>query len=246
MFIQPDWFEVTKPGVGTNRYAYAGDDPVNGMDPGGNSWLDGAWDGVFGAGSFNSTFGDSGSAWSDATFGSGYEKTVGTAYSAFQSPDGAKIFHENYPTYGDFKNDLMSGASGVAKDETVDTALIVSSGVGAIGLGLAAKGAAALAEDATVKIALNNARNNAALAASFLERNVGLVKEAGAKGYFGQVEEHLIRLEEFVRNPGIRPGMEGMGQNAIRAQQVARVQKLESDIFRNLSQGLAKIERYLE
>ena len=26
-FIQPDWFEVTKAGVGTNRYAYAGDDP---------------------------------------------------------------------------------------------------------------------------------------------------------------------------------------------------------------------------
>ncbi|AXX98385.1 RHS repeat-associated core domain-containing protein [Profundibacter amoris] len=23
MFIQPDWFEVTKAGVGTNRYAYS-------------------------------------------------------------------------------------------------------------------------------------------------------------------------------------------------------------------------------
>ncbi len=39
MFIQPDWWEVTKPGVGTNRYAYAGGDPVNGRAPGGNySW----------------------------------------------------------------------------------------------------------------------------------------------------------------------------------------------------------------
>ena len=36
LFIQPDWFEVTKAGVGTNRYAYAGDDPVNASDPGGN------------------------------------------------------------------------------------------------------------------------------------------------------------------------------------------------------------------
>jgi hypothetical protein len=36
MFIQPDWFEVTKKGVGTNRYAYSGNDPVNGSDPGGN------------------------------------------------------------------------------------------------------------------------------------------------------------------------------------------------------------------
>ncbi len=37
MFIQPDWWEVTKPDVGTNRYAYSFGDPVNKMDPGGNS-----------------------------------------------------------------------------------------------------------------------------------------------------------------------------------------------------------------
>ncbi len=36
MFLQPDWWEVTEPGVGTNRYAYAGGDPVNGIDPGGH------------------------------------------------------------------------------------------------------------------------------------------------------------------------------------------------------------------
>ena len=37
MFTQSDWWEVTKPGVGTNRYAYAGGDPVNASDPGGNA-----------------------------------------------------------------------------------------------------------------------------------------------------------------------------------------------------------------
>ena len=42
MFLQPDWFEVTAAGVGTNRYAYAGGDPVNASDPGGNNWLEGA------------------------------------------------------------------------------------------------------------------------------------------------------------------------------------------------------------
>ncbi len=36
MFIQPDWFEVTEAGVGTNRYAYSGNDPVNLSDPEGN------------------------------------------------------------------------------------------------------------------------------------------------------------------------------------------------------------------
>ncbi|NOX72567.1 MAG: RHS repeat-associated core domain-containing protein [Alphaproteobacteria bacterium] len=34
-FIQPDWFEVTEPGVSTNRYAYSANDPVNLSDPGG-------------------------------------------------------------------------------------------------------------------------------------------------------------------------------------------------------------------
>jgi len=39
MFTQPDWWEVTQPGVGTNRYAYAGDDPVNGRDPSGHDFV---------------------------------------------------------------------------------------------------------------------------------------------------------------------------------------------------------------
>ena len=38
MFTQPDWREVTQPGVGTNRYAYAGGDPVKGSDPGGDEF----------------------------------------------------------------------------------------------------------------------------------------------------------------------------------------------------------------
>lgn len=36
MFIQPDWFEVAKAGVGTNRYSYSFYDPVNKLDPRGN------------------------------------------------------------------------------------------------------------------------------------------------------------------------------------------------------------------
>ncbi|MBP7002077.1 RHS repeat domain-containing protein [Amaricoccus sp.] len=36
LFTSPDWLEVTDPGVGTNRYAYAGNSPVNNADPGGN------------------------------------------------------------------------------------------------------------------------------------------------------------------------------------------------------------------
>jgi RHS repeat-associated protein len=38
MFLQPDWWEVAQAGVGTNRYSYAGGDPVNGTDASGHSW----------------------------------------------------------------------------------------------------------------------------------------------------------------------------------------------------------------
>ena len=39
MFIQPDWFEVTQPGVGTNRYAY---NPSGGWGAVGASPADGS------------------------------------------------------------------------------------------------------------------------------------------------------------------------------------------------------------
>ncbi len=37
LFLQPDWLEVTKAGVGTNRFSYSFNDPVNKFDPGGNN-----------------------------------------------------------------------------------------------------------------------------------------------------------------------------------------------------------------
>jgi RHS repeat-associated protein len=36
MFIQPDWFDVMKPGVGTNRFSYSFNDPINKADANGN------------------------------------------------------------------------------------------------------------------------------------------------------------------------------------------------------------------
>jgi len=36
MWIQADWLDPTVPGVGTNRYAYSGNDPINNYDANGN------------------------------------------------------------------------------------------------------------------------------------------------------------------------------------------------------------------
>ena len=59
MFIQPDWFEVTQPGVGTNRYSYSFNDPVNLSDPSGNctAWhgCEGFWGALLGGTSNDQT-----------------------------------------------------------------------------------------------------------------------------------------------------------------------------------------------
>ena len=39
-FPSPDWLDPPIPGIGTNRYAYAANDPVNKLDPGGNFFWD--------------------------------------------------------------------------------------------------------------------------------------------------------------------------------------------------------------
>jgi hypothetical protein len=54
---------------------------VNLSDPGGNSWLDRTWERVFGEGSFNRTFGDRASAWSDRTFGNQRDQVYAAAWT---------------------------------------------------------------------------------------------------------------------------------------------------------------------
>jgi RHS repeat-associated protein len=59
-FIQPDTWDPAEPGVGTNRYAYADNDPVNLSDPSGHI-IETLWDGAniaMGVASFVSNFND--------------------------------------------------------------------------------------------------------------------------------------------------------------------------------------------
>lgn len=87
MFISPDPMNPTEPGVGTNRYAYSGGDPINRMDPSGYAWVDRAFESVFGEGSFDRTFGSGASdrmdRIADSVFGNSNDRAVSRAYNDY-------------------------------------------------------------------------------------------------------------------------------------------------------------------
>jgi hypothetical protein len=129
-FIQPDWLDPTQPGVGTDRYAYSGNDPINNLDPLGNSWLDESWDDVFGQDSFNSTFGDSASVWSDRTFGNAVEKGI-VVGRYDQEVAGGDFSSTSYSGYPDFKDKALLDASGTAASGDEFVANVTLAGTGA-------------------------------------------------------------------------------------------------------------------
>ena len=66
----------------------------------------------------------------------------------------------------------------------------------------------------------------------------------GIRSLEKRIAEHLKKIEDFKRNPTVRPGMEGMSEEAIKAQQQARIAHLEKEIaaFRA---GIEKYEKIL-
>jgi hypothetical protein len=79
-FISPDDWDPTLPGVGTNRYAYAANDPVNKADPNGHSfWSDvkDFFSGLFGGGGGGGGSGGSGGG-SGSGSGSGSDSKPNT------------------------------------------------------------------------------------------------------------------------------------------------------------------------
>ena len=132
MFIQPDWWDPSDPRVGTNRYAYSFNDPINNSDPGGNcpSCAGGIIGGIIGGlaqgavdlynGELSSarTYGAAiaGGAVAGATFGLGSSATLG----------------------GLAARGALSGATGTTTGSVVGTGQLPSATELAIGTGLGA------------------------------------------------------------------------------------------------------------
>jgi RHS repeat-associated protein len=77
------------------------------------------------------------------------------------------------------------------------------------------------------------------------------IREAKAQATRGirslerRIEEHVKKLDEFRNNPTVRPGMEGMSEEAIKAQQAARVTHLEKEI-KTFRENIEKLKKVLD
>lgn len=105
MFISPDPMDPTKPGVGTNRYAYSLNDPINRIDPSGydSVWSngDGTW-----SSSDGSTYDPSNPENNTYDLGSDhYGYTIAPGYSPPELP--------GVQTLGNFPNVPSSGRTAV-------------------------------------------------------------------------------------------------------------------------------------
>lgn len=76
-----------------------------------------------------------------------------------------------------------------------------------------------------------------------LESSADLSPEAirGIRSLQKRIDEHVAKLEEFKKNPTIRPGMEKMSKEAIEKQQARRIAHLEKEI-QTFKQNIQKLK----
>ena len=130
MFIQPDWFEVTLAGVGTNRYAYSGNDPVNMRDPNGNFGMLGT---AFLGGAISLSIDLFGAAMSGKSlsgldvaksFGTGFAAGL-TGFGVFGKVSKAISMAAKSAKHGQVIGGVAAGATAAAVGNTLDQAVTV-------------------------------------------------------------------------------------------------------------------------
>ncbi|NSZ15621.1 RHS repeat-associated core domain-containing protein [Agrobacterium vitis] len=214
-FISPDDWDPTKSGVGTNRYAYAGNDPVNKADANGHvagqpdytekgvtwgSFLGGFLGGLVGAitgGSLGTAGGPPG------TFG-------GAAYGASQGiPTGVAV------------GGAVGGTIGVGVDMMEDHFASKKDG-----LKSSSAGGAAAAGGVNPGPDDENNEN----IKKTKEKELSPEEQRSIRSLEKRIQEHLQKVEDFKANPTIRPGMENQPPDVIEKQWQSRISHLEREI----------------
>jgi RHS repeat-associated protein len=101
-FISPDDWDPTLAGVGTNRYAYAQNDPVNKADPNGHNWFTDAVSAVFNA--ISNAFGGGGGGGNNAQANWATNGSLNLGPKTYGAPSTPGIGHNKPPV------DVMAAA----------------------------------------------------------------------------------------------------------------------------------------
>ena len=123
-FISPDDMDPTLPGVGTNRYAYAGNDPINKSDPNGHIWgaVVAGITAVFGAFFGGTTYANAPASAKDVKSESQRQQLGGMALGAVTGLKGLGYAKKGYEAYSKKKdkNEEAKAASAAEEAASVD------------------------------------------------------------------------------------------------------------------------------
>jgi RHS repeat-associated protein len=248
-FITPDTWDPDIPGVDINRYAYAGNDPVNGSDPSGhietsgfklnakdnigqnNSYANNSDSSGGGGGSSHSKSKDNGGIGKGGDSGGNTKirhVTSGYVWGEFTKGIGQGLLQGTI----NFFHTVGAGLSSVYGNNS----LLNSSSPNVIGppssywnqqgrdiaapMGVVAGGSLS-----------GLARSNTVLGGKSQSlRALDAQSQRSIRSLEKQILSHQKKLDEFKSNPTVRPGMEHLPRNVIENQQRVRIQHLQSEI----------------
>ncbi|MGK6317739.1 hypothetical protein ACMGE0_32865 [Neorhizobium sp. DT-125] len=225
-FISPDTMNPTTPGVGTNRYAYSLNDPINKSDPNGHvagqadyTESGATWGGFLG-GLLGGLFG--------GLFGGGLGTVGGPAGTVAGGAGGASYG----VAQGALAGAAIGGVIGLGVDMMEDHQASKKGGDKS-GTGGAAAGGASPEDPNSKDKSKNDGPDDKKLPAE---------QQRAIRSLEKRIEEHQQKITDFKANPTVRPGMENQPQSVIEKQWESRINHLEKEI-RTFQNNIDKIRR---